>query len=122
MIIALFLIAAVVVVMLAVPLVLRGAMRRATETDAEFRAHNGQTLGYVVPEGQDPVVLITALHHAGYPAVADPVGGEQRVLIGCPSGRESDRSGIRAVIEHVHTTGIDGVDLRVAHARFDDES
>ena len=106
---------------LLVPLVLRSALREVEKTDERLHSPGAQTLNYIVPEGQDPTILVTALHHAGYEVVADPAGGEQRLLIGCPGGREADRAAIRAVIEHVQTTGIDGVGLRVDHARFEDE-
>ncbi|HSV41177.1 MAG TPA: hypothetical protein VLI04_20615 [Nocardioidaceae bacterium] len=121
MIIVLFLVAGVVVLLVALPLILRSAMRQVEETDAELHTPAAETLCYAIPNGQDPVVVMTALHHAGYPAVSDPVDGDQRLLIGCPGGRKSERAGVRAVIEHAHTTGIEGADLRVEHVRFEDE-
>jgi hypothetical protein len=121
MIIALFLIVGVLVVLVMVPVVLRSAVRDVKETEDRLHSPGAQTLSYLVPEGQDPTVLVAALHHAGYEVVADSAGGEQRLLIGCPDGREGSRAAVRSLIQDVHTTGIDGVGLRVDHARFEDE-
>jgi len=60
-----------------------------------------ETLAYDVPNGQDPAVVMTALHRAGYASVEDSIRTTRRVLVACPSGRFRDRSGVRMAIESV---------------------
>jgi len=79
------------------------------------------SLDYVVPEGQDPAVVLTALSREGYSATPEP--GQVNLLhIDCPSGPEQDRAAIRRIIESVHTTGIDsGAPFDPGSIRFVDE-
>ena len=92
--------------------------RRRVELEDELSRPGAPTLDYVVPAGQDPVVLLTALSSAGYPAVTDPEDSDL-MHIACPSGRDRDREHVRATIARVHTTALDaGVPMEPADVRF----
>lgn len=71
-------------------LVVAGAIvlsRRQDRAVAEADRPNVPTLRYQVPEGQDPVALVSALREEGYDAVAE---GEHVVVRG---GEDPDGSG-----------------------------
>ncbi len=113
------LIVGVLVAVLALALVLR----RLTldEVAVEDRLHEParHSLSYVVPTGQDPAVLMAALSHHGIAAVSDMSGGTERLLVECRD--EQQRRQVRAIIEDVHSSGIDGSEMSVAHVSFEDE-
>lgn len=67
--------------------------------DAELHDTRTPSLQYVVPTGDDPVIVMAALERAGYTAVVDSRGTHQVVLVKCPDGVESARSDVRRVIE-----------------------
>lgn len=84
-------------------------------TEARLRDPETHTLSYVVPNGQDPAVLMSALAHARFTAVTDTHGGIERLLIGC---EETDRAQVRQVIEDA----IVARGTRTSeHVSFDDE-
>jgi hypothetical protein len=97
---------------------LRNWVARQSRTEARLLSPETHTVGYVVPEGQDPAVLMAALTSAGFEAIVDTSGRAERVLIACDDG---DRTRVRAVLEDVHRTGFDGAAMRVEHVVFDDE-
>ena len=79
------------------------------------------TLEYVVPTGEDPVVVVAALERAGFTVAVDPHGAHQQVLIECPDGRDPSRTKVRAVIEAAHAGTVqDGLPVQAA-VRFRDE-
>jgi hypothetical protein len=57
------------------------------------------TLEYVVPTGEDPVVVLAAVQRAGYTACVDSHGAHQLVLVKCPGGVGPERAKVRSVIE-----------------------
>lgn len=80
------------------------------------------SLEYLVPAGQDPVVVLTALSQAGYTATADHTQ-RQLLRIACPSGTDEERAHVREVIGSVHTTALDtGMPMNPGPVRFVDES
>jgi hypothetical protein len=86
---------------IALGLVLMFALRRWG--DAEARTEIGlRSLGaedrltYVVPDGQDASVVMTALATRGYVCAADSEGGEERLLVACD---EQHRPQVRAIIQ-----------------------
>jgi hypothetical protein len=90
--------------------------------EAELHDAGTPTLEYVVPTGEDPVVVLAALERAGYTAGVDTHGARQVVLIKCPEGPERSRQKVRAVIE---TAGISTPKVETrshADVRFRDES
>jgi hypothetical protein len=105
--------------------VLLVAWRAATldlqRTEDRLHDPGTETLAYDVPEGQDPVVLTAALNHGGFESVEDTAEGMRRIIVDCPHGRLADRSRVRALIEHVHTTGLSGVEMRPPTVQFADE-
>jgi hypothetical protein len=99
----------------------RGWMARRLAAADDLARPEAPTLDYVVPAGQDPVVVITALTSEGYAATADPAD-VHLIHISCPSGEDRERARARATIEAVHTTAIDsGVAFDPGPVRFVDE-
>jgi len=98
-------------------------LRRVTFAEAHEEAQlsdpHSAPLSYVVPDGQDPVVLSAALARAGFHSLGILQHGVERLLIDCQS--ETDRSRVRSIIEHVRRTGFAGDEIIVSHVRFDDE-
>ena len=122
MIIALMLVIGVLVVGAVVALGLRSWLSDEGQTADEIRSHESTDLVYLMPVGQDPAVLIAALHHAGFQSTTDSRDGHSRLLVDCPGGREHDRDQVREVIEHAHIAGSDGVAFSGARGvRFEDE-
>jgi hypothetical protein len=79
-------------------------------------------LEYLVPAGQDPVVVLTALGKEGYTASADHTQ-RQLLRIACPLGTDKERPRVRSVIGSVHTTALDtGMPMDPGPVRFVDES
>lgn len=90
--------------------------------DAELHDAGTPTLEYVVPTGEDPVIVLAALERAGYTACVDSHGTHQLVLVKCPAGPESSRAAVRGVIESAWVT-TPKVDVRPHGAvRFADEA
>ena len=88
----------------------------------QSRTHEPQTLRYRVPDRQDPVVVLSALTHAGLTAGRETVDGDQYVIVVCPDSRERDRERIRDVISRrADKTSLEGphFDRQVV---FDDEA
>lgn len=79
----------------------------------------GTTLDYRAPEGQDRVVVITALGQAGYDVHPDETD-HQLVHVSCP---DDARERVRDVIGSVHTSALDtGVPVDPGTIRFADET
>lgn len=115
-----FAVLAVLLVVVGVVVMLSLRSWTLDEARAEAWLHDPEThtLSYVVPEGQDPAVLVAALAHAGFTARAELRGGVERLRVACD---EEDRDRVRDIIETVHSTGFEGVEMHVAHAVFEDE-
>jgi hypothetical protein len=88
----------------------------------ELASPREPTLDYLVPDGQDPVVLLTVLSADGYAATADPAT-PNLIRISCPAGLDRERARVRATIQHAGATAIDtGVPFEPDHVRFVDET
>lgn len=112
----------VVVLVLVVLYVLREHVRQRQHVDEVLEDVRTPTLEYAVPTGQDPAVILAALHQAGYTATVDPNGAHQVVMIACPAGLDRERAHVRAVLESANVTAPDdGAPLDVA-VRFRDET
>ena len=101
-------------------LVLRGARRWVLDegaTEARLRDPETHTLSYLVPNGQDPVALITALAHANFTTVIDTHDGIERILVAC---EETDRAQVRHVLEAASIASSGGTRM-TDHVRFEDE-
>lgn len=99
--------------------VLREQSIERDRIDKQLHDAHTAKLEYSVPTGQDPVVILAALEHAGYTASVDPHHAHQVVLVACPHGVESERTRVRSLIASASvTTPEDGVPLEV---RFRDE-
>lgn len=95
---------------------------RRSAVDAALADPAVQTYDYVVPEGQDPAVLLAALHHHGLEAAGDLRGSRQLVHIADQSGVEDIRERARAVIESVTSTTFDDpLQFDPRPVRFEDE-
>jgi hypothetical protein len=118
-------IAVVVVVVVVVGLAtgrLGSTLRRSRERQEHLESARTPTLEYVVPTGQDPAVVLTALRQAGFVAATDSTTSGQRVLIECPEGVERQRARARSAIESANvTTHEEGAPVRV-DVQFTDEA
>jgi hypothetical protein len=111
----------VIAVLLVLGVVAMRAMDRNRMVGEDQAKRSGaETLRYHVPDGQDPVGVIAALHHGGFDAVEDRDSGFRDVLIPCPAGRSHDRERARAVIEQVSADTGRGPQ-EPARVRFADE-
>lgn len=85
-------------------------------------ADDVDTLDYVVPEGQDPAVVVAALSVNGFDAAAWSESGRQLVHINCGPDDADAREQAREVIAGIGTTSLDaGVPIDNTPVRFDDE-
>jgi hypothetical protein len=82
---------------------------------------SGETLRYRVPVGQDPVVVVAALHREGYDAVAEQVPEGYDVVVACPEGRDRHRARVRATIQHTDAGNVEGDTYDVPPVAFADE-
>jgi hypothetical protein len=113
-------IAVVVVVVIALVVAGRWAARRQ-RTDDALAAPSTATIDYLVPDVQDPAVVVAALHAEGFTATTDP-GQTRLVHVSCPAGPDRDRAHIRSVIASVQSTVIDaGAPFDPEEVRFADE-
>lgn len=110
---------AVLVLTVLVALVLRSWGREEARVEALLDSPETHAVSYVVPDGQDPAILMAALHRAGFEARAHLEGGDEVLRIAC---EESEKAEVRSIIERVDRTGFDGAPMHVAHARFVGES
>jgi hypothetical protein len=88
-------------------------------TEARLRSPETHTIAYVVPEGQDPAILMAALAHVGFESMVDTAGPRERLLVAC---EETDRAQVRDVLEHVDRAGFSGPEMHAGHVHFDDEA
>ncbi|HYJ67740.1 MAG TPA: hypothetical protein VEX15_08755 [Nocardioidaceae bacterium] len=118
-IIAAMLLAGLVVIGLVFMLALRNWTIAEARTEVRLRSPDTPTVSYVVPTGQDPAKLMTALVREGFVSLDDVGGGTRRLLIECD---EVDRTKVRRILEHVDRNGFDEVAKHSGRVRFDDET
>ncbi len=80
-----------------------------------------ETVRYRVPDGQDPLVLMSALERAGFTTALDEVAAEKILAIACPHGRDQDRDRIRSVLEDADRSSLEGPQVRTGRVAFEDE-
>ena len=102
--------------------VLRQQSIERERVEAELHDSGTATLEYVVPTGEDPVVVLAALERAGYTAGVDSHGAHQIILVKCPGGVERCRTAVRAVIESAGMAPVREQSPLHPHVRFRDES
>ena len=83
---------------------LRWSKARAA-TAVELERAEPETLEYLVPPGQDPVVVMSALETEGFTTRMDTSG--ELLHIHCPAGRERARARARAVISEADASAIE---------------
>lgn len=83
---------------------LRWGKERAA-TAEELERPETETLEYLVPPGQDPVVVMSALETEGFTTRMDTSG--ELLHIHCPAGRERARAKARAVISEADASAIE---------------
>jgi len=101
---------------------LREQSLKRERVEAELHDAGTPRLEYVVPTGEDPVVVLAALERAGYTAGVDTHGARQVVLVKCPDGTERSRQKVRAVIETAGVSTPKPETQSRADVRFRDES
>lgn len=114
----------IVLALLVAWLVVREVRARAEKearTHEEVESRTLPVLEYVVPTGQDPAVLVTALHAEGYETTVHTEPTHQHLLIRCPAGVDRDRAHVRAIIADQGTSMDDPAQLG-GRVLFTDES
>ena len=91
-----------------------------------LQAPGRPTLRYLVPPGQDPAVVLTALRNEGYDASpeSEPGPSSPVVILGSRAGDTLDRERVRAFLEDLDRLNVNPEeDARVspARVRFIDE-
>lgn len=90
--------------------------------EAELHDASTPTLEYVVPTGEDPVVVVAALERAGYTVGVDSSGSHQVVLVKCPDSPDQSRAKVREVIANAGVTTPKVETRPRAGVRFSDET
>jgi hypothetical protein len=94
---------------------------RASAAAAQEEPPPVAALRYAVPDGQDPVVVVSALRQAGYEPDTDLVEGSTVVVVPCPSGVERERDKVRDVIAGASETTLEGPEFDPGRVTFQDE-
>jgi hypothetical protein len=102
--------------------VVREETAKRAHVDRVLASEQTPTLEYSVPTGQDPAVILAALHGEGYTATVDPNHTQQLVLIACPGGLDRERARVRSIIAAADVTTIDDGGPVDVDVRFRDES
>jgi hypothetical protein len=98
---------------------LRHWMLDESRTEARLHAPEAHTVVYVVPDGEDPAGLLSALARAGFTGIADSVRGDEVLVIECP---HDERETVRRIIETVRQAVADAHPGRHSHqVRFQDD-
>jgi hypothetical protein len=108
----------VVGAVIAVNLFLRGWLRGESRREAHLRDPATHTIAYEVPNGIDPVIVMSPLMQAGFTSGVDRVGMAECVRIEC---EESERGRVRGVLEGIPMTAYDGSPLHAGRVVFEDE-
>jgi hypothetical protein len=80
-----------------------------------------EALRYDVPDGQDPVVVVSALRKAGYEPDTELVAGSAVVVVPCRSGADRERTKVRDVIADASETTLEGPGFDPGRVMFQDE-
>jgi hypothetical protein len=83
---------------------LRDESLHREQVEAELHDPATPKLEYVVPTGEDPIIVVAALERAGFTVGVDSRGTHQVVLVKCPDGRDVSRAAVRSVIATAGTT------------------
>lgn len=102
----------------AVNVALRNWVRQESRREAHLRDPHTHTVAYAIPNGVDPVTVMSALAQAGFTSGVDRVGMAECVRIEC---EESQRDQVRGVLEGVPMMAYDGSQLPAGHVVFEDE-
>jgi len=106
----------VLVVLVVGAVALAAISRRQRERVDETHRPEVSTLRYLVPEGHDPVPIVTALQREGYDAVSEG----QEVVVPCRTDPERERARVRAVIAAA-PLNLEGDPASGREVRFTDE-
>lgn len=87
--------------------------------EARLRSPEAHKLVYVVPDGQDPALVMAALIHAGFTSVVAIEEGIEQLLIEC---EETDRAQVRDLIQRVSRADAQAHGLPAHEIRFEDET
>jgi hypothetical protein len=95
---------------------------RGTGSDRAVSDPRTETLRYLVPDRQDPAVVMAALEKAGYPTAVEHVRAGRFVTVACPDGSDKDRSRIREIIGGADATSLEGPTFDPGPVTFEDEA
>lgn len=88
------------VTVVVVAFLMRGANRNREVYEESARDPDGETLRYRVPDGQDPAAVAAALQQHGFDATTESAPGHHDVLVACPPGSGGRESARRVIAEH----------------------
>lgn len=105
-----FLVILFVVVVGALVFVAKTMKRSASSgtVDPYTELEQGPHVRYRVPDGQDPVVVLSRLREAGYTAVPDQGSYEQSVVIGLLEDTAQARDTLRRLVAEARATNVEG--------------
>lgn len=102
-------------------IVLGARASAAADQSDPAEAPRTEVLRYDVPDGQDPVVVVSALRKAGYDPATDLVEGSTTVVVPCPAGVDRERAHVREVIAGASETTLEGPEFDPGRVTFEDE-
>jgi hypothetical protein len=83
-------------------------------TEARLHAPDAHTVTCVVPAGQDPVILRTALARSGFVSTIE-TRSQESLLVEC---EPTDLPRVREIVEHAHPAGLAAAEIQLGHAGF----
>jgi hypothetical protein len=118
-----FVVVLVVLILVVAVVTAVGGTRSAKAGDTGTATVEGPTVEYLVPDGQDPVAVISHLRQAGYAAHPSEPSVQPAVVVVCPpEGRDELRRTIAtAPVSVVDDPSGRGVHRTPSQVRFTDE-
>jgi uncharacterized SAM-binding protein YcdF (DUF218 family) len=111
----------IIVGLLGLAVVAMLALRRATQDEIRFEERlrePGHTVAYVLPAGQEPVVLEGALRRAGFASLAESEKGVEVLHVECVP---EDRDEVRRIIASASRSTTGGATTPAGAITFQDE-
>lgn len=89
-----------------------------SRTEARLLSPATHTVSYLVPDGEDPTVVMAALRTAGFTCIVSEGAHQERVVVEC---EPADREVARNLIDHARRSALSGTSVDVGHVAFEDE-
>jgi len=99
-----------------------GKVAKKAEQQASPADPRVETLRYLVPDGQDPTVLISALEPEGYTADLEVAGAGRYLVVACPAGRDRERARVRHILAEHAMASLEGPPIKAGKITFEDET